>query len=141
MTMDATAHMVKILLSWTVHLSPAYSLPENPPQLYYQHQDFFIEHACNGVEKRCDAVGWYDNNGAIHLDERLKGNEDPYTRSLLVHEIVHYLQDISGKFDNESCEDYVYREREAYAIQRKYLRQVAQQFVALYQNYPPCEWH
>lgn len=139
--MDATSQMVKVLLSWTVHLSPSYSLPEQAPQLIYQPHSYFIEHACNGVAKKCNAVAWYDNNGTIHIDDRLKGNEDSYTRSVIVHEIVHYLQDISGQFDKESCEDYVFKEREAYAIQRKYLRQIAQKYVAIYQQYPPCHWH
>lgn len=42
------------------------------------------------------------------------------TRSMLVHEMVHYLQDLSGRYDNSSCEDHAKREREAYAIQREY---------------------
>ena len=58
-----------------------------------------------------------------------------------MHELVHYLQDISGKFDYKSCEDYVFKEREAYSIQRQYLKRIAQRYVAIYQNYPPCQWH
>lgn len=133
--------MVKILLSWTVHLSPSYSLPEKPPELVYEPRAYFIENVCNGVKEKCDAVGWYDNNGTIHIDDRLEGNEDPYTRSLIVHEIVHYLQDISGKFEKGSCDDHVFKEREAYSIQRLYLHRIAQRYVAIYQNYPPCNWH
>ena len=136
-----TAKMVKILLSWTVHLSTTYSLPDELPLLVYQPQQYFIDNVCAGVEKNCDVVGWYDNNGTIHIDDRLKGNEDPYTRSLIVHELVHYLQDISGNFDKESCDDHVFKEREAYSIQRLYLHRVAQRYVAIYQNYPPCNMH
>ncbi len=134
----ATAKMIKVLLSWTVHLSPTYSLPETPPNLIYEPHEYFVENSCNGVEKKCDVLGWYDNSGTIHIDDRLKGNEDPYTRSLIVHEMVHYLQDISGNFDKESCDDHVFKEREAYSIQRLYLHRIAQRNVAIYQNYPPC---
>ncbi|MEE8320966.1 MAG: hypothetical protein V3R68_03885 [Gammaproteobacteria bacterium] len=50
----------------------------------------------------------------------------------------HYLQDLSGKFDNADCENHQAREREAYAIQRTYLHTVAGAFVAIYMDFPPC---
>jgi len=133
--MDIT-QMISVLLSWTVYLS-GYPLPETLPVLEYQPHGFFVEHACLGNEN-CRAVGWYDDNGTIFLDERVKGQEDAMTRSLIVHELTHYLQDLSGKFDSESCEDHLVREREAYSIQRQYINRIAQQFSAIYVNFPPC---
>ncbi len=96
-----------------------------------------MEHVCLGNDK-CTVAGWYNDNGIIYLDERVKGQEDAMTRSLIVHEIVHYLQDLSGKYDHESCDDQLLREREAYSIQRQYLNKIAGRFVAIYMNFPPC---
>ncbi len=131
-----TTHLLKVLLSWAVSLSQ-YDHPNTLPNLEYRNHDFFVETVCKDM-KKCPVAAWYDNKGTIYLDERLKGHQDPETRSLIVHEIIHYLQDLSGKYKDQTCDDYVYREREAYAIQRKYLRQIAQLYIAIYQNYPPC---
>jgi hypothetical protein len=90
------AKLLSVLLSWTVNLSSYSHLGEAPEILFKPHV-FFVDIACNGNEK-CDAVAWYDNNGTIFLDARLEGNTDAFTRSVIVHELVHYLQDISGKY-------------------------------------------
>ncbi len=128
--------MITVLLSWTVHLTN-YPLPDNLPLIEYRPHEFFVEHACFGNEK-CRVAGWYDDIGTIYLDDRVENNEDPMTRSLIVHEIVHYLQDISGKFDPDNCNDRNLREREAYSVQRQYLNKIAGVFSALYLNIPPC---
>lgn len=113
--MDAAA--LAILLGWAVHLSK-YPQPEELPHIEYRTQEFFIEHACGGRD--CKAVGWYDDKGVVYLDQRVQTQDNVFTRSLIVHELVHYLQDLSGEF-SDSCEDQIRREREAYAIQRIYV--------------------
>jgi len=129
-------HLLTVLLSWTVSLSP-YSHPHVLPEIEYKPHTFFIEHVCLGTEK-CQAAAWYNDNGIIYLDERMQGQTDAYTRSVVVHELAHYLQDISGQFGKQDCKVHQYREREAYSIQRQYLNKIAGRFVAIYQNYPPC---
>ena len=47
----ATAQMVKVLMSWTVHLATAYSLPEQLPELVYEPQQYFVDNVCGGVKK------------------------------------------------------------------------------------------
>ena len=131
-----SAHMIAVLLSWTVHLS-SYPHPEKPPVVEYRPHSFFVEHACLGNEK-CRAAGWYNNDGIVYIDERVKDQDDAITRSLYVHEFTHYLQDLSGKFDNNTCADHQKREREAYSIQRQYLNKIAGRLVAIYMNYSPC---
>lgn len=133
--MDST-HMIAVLLSWTVHLS-SYPHPGNPPIVEYRPHSFFVEHACLGNEK-CRASGWYDNNGIVYIDERIKDQDDAVTRSVYVHEFTHYLQDLSRKFNNNDCADHQKREREAYSVQRQYLNKIAGRFVAVYMNYSPC---
>lgn len=128
--------MIAVLLSWTVHLT-SYPYPEKLPQLEYKPRSFFVEHACLGDEK-CRVAGWYDNAGVVYIDDRLKGQEDALTRSLIVHEFTHYLQDVSGNFNSGTCDDHMRREREAYSVQRQYLNKIAGRFTAIYVNYPPC---
>ena len=130
------ASLLAVLLSWTVSLS-SYDHPGVTPDILFKPHSFFVDIACNGNEK-CDAVAWYDNNGTIYLDERLDGNTDAFTRSVVVHELVHYLQDIRGNYPNMDCDLYAEREREAYSIQKQYLNKIAGKFVAMYVNFPPC---
>jgi hypothetical protein len=133
--MDKT-ELIAVLLSWTVHLT-SYPSPPEPPNLEYQPREFFVQHACRGHE-RCQVAAWYDNNGTIYLDDRITDLMDPIVRSVIVHELVHYLQDLSGKFDERSCQDHLAREREAYAIQRIYINRIAGRFAATYPVYAPC---
>ncbi len=130
------AHLIAVLLSWTVSLTD-YPHPDTPPQIEYRPHSFFVEHACLGNEK-CKVGGWYNNDGIVYIDERVKGQEDAVTRSLFVHEFTHYLQDLSGKFDNNSCEDHQKREREAYSVQRRYINRIAGRYMAIYAEYIPC---
>ncbi|MBA2408783.1 MAG: hypothetical protein H0V62_03040 [Gammaproteobacteria bacterium] len=106
------------LLSWAVLLS-GYAEPQGPPELEYKPHTFFVSEACGGDE--CEAIGWYNDAHVVYLDERMRGDNRSDTRSLVVHELVHYLQHLSGKYDSLSCADQIAREREAYAIQRIYM--------------------
>ena len=130
------AHLLAVLLSWTVSLSP-YEHPGEPPSLEFKPHQFFIEHACGGVEK-CRVLAWYDNNGTIFVDQRLYGNTDANTRSVIVHELAHYLQDLSGEYGDMNCNLYAKREREAHSIQRQYLNRIAGRFTVNFTHYAPC---
>ena len=132
------AKLFAVLLSWTVSLSQ-YPHPGETPELSYQPHQFFVDNACGGNEK-CRAAAWYDNQGTIFLDERIKENTDAVTRSVVVHELTHYLQDLSGEYKDMDCSLYAKREREAYSIQRQYLNKIAGRFMAIYMNYPPCDF-
>jgi hypothetical protein len=109
---------IAVLLSWAVTLS-GYPEPSEPPGLAYKPHRFFVQQACGGDD--CEAVGWYNDQGVVYLDDRLRGEDSVFIRSLIVHEFVHYLQHLSGKYDSHSCADQIEREREAYAIQRIYV--------------------
>jgi len=130
-----TAQLLKILLSWAVTLS-SYPAPEQLPTVGYRSESYFHEHACGG--RPCSILAWYDNNGAINLDDRLQHQTDVVTRSMLVHEMVHYLQDLSGRYDNSSCEDHARREREANAIQREYGIRAGGSVLFIRMVIPPC---
>ena len=109
---------ISALLSWAVLLS-VYPTPEQLPQVEFRPHSFFVANAC--ADKRCNAFGWYDDHGIVYLDERLRQDESAVGLSIWVHEFVHYLQHMSGRYDSQSCTDQVRREREAYAVQREYI--------------------
>lgn len=109
---------VAALLNWAVMLS-GYAEPASPPEVEYKPHQFFVAEACGGED--CEAVGWYNDAHVVYLDQRLRGDETTFAYSLMVHEFVHYLQHLSGKFDSHSCAHQIEREREAYAIQRIYM--------------------
>lgn len=112
------AETISALLSWAVLLS-AYPSPEQEPRVEFRPHSFFVANAC--ANKPCKALGWYDDQGIVYLDERLRNDDSAVGRSIWVHEFVHYLQHVSGQYDTEKCADQVRREREAYAIQREYI--------------------
>lgn len=128
--------MIAVLLSWASHLTGD-PYPNTVPEIRYEPQEFFAEHACP-EPRNCRAVAWYDNQGTIFLHEELKDLEDPMIRSVVVHELVHYLQDINGRYPQPTCADQAAREREAYAYQRMYLNRIAGRFAATYPVYDPC---
>ena len=107
------------LLNWASYLS-GYSTNGINPQLKFKSHQFFVDNACLGNLK-CKVVGWYNDQGVVYIDDRLTSLESRFERSLVVHEFVHYLQHISGKFKSGTCESFVQREREAYATQREFI--------------------
>lgn len=113
-----TAELITVLLSWAVTLS-AYDTPAQPPAIEYRPHSFFVDRACAGRE--CKVLGWYNDQDVVYIDERFAGDREDFATSLIVHELIHFLQDESGHFDHGSCEDSLRREREAYRIQKEYL--------------------
>lgn len=110
------------LLAWASHLS-GYAVPETRPKIVYRSRAFFTKWVCGGTA--CKAVGWYNDENVVYLDEKYRfQDQDDFANSLLLHELVHFLQHHSGKFNSVSCNDSLDREREAYAVQNDYLMNV-----------------
>src|SRR5262249_11909043 len=110
--------LLPILLSWAVHLSN-YPMPSTLPELRFEPHAFFVQRVCAG--KECNAVGWYNDEAIIYIDESYRNADNSFATSLIVHELTHYLQHLSGRFDSHSCADSLRREREAYGVQNNYL--------------------
>lgn len=74
---------------------------------------------CEGAA--CPVQAFYDYAGRyILLDDRLD-LEDVPGRGVLLHELVHYLQDLNGQLDDRSCTAMLHRELQAFRIQERYL--------------------
>ena len=118
------------LLSWAITLS-GYPPPAEPPVVVRKPHEFFVQQACNGQE--CKVLGWYAGGKNVYIDERLDPQNNLFASSIVVHEMVHYLQGVargdgapgSGAAFSETptCEQSVHWEHEAYAVQRQYILQ------------------
>ncbi len=107
-----------VLLSWAVTLA-GYPAPDVPAEVVMVKHEVLVREACGGRE--CKVLGWFPPGSRVYLDERLRPAEDLFSSSIVVHEMVHYLQYQSGRFDRFSCARSIELEREAYAIQREFL--------------------
>ena len=116
------------LLSWAVTLS-GYPAPAQAPEVVTVSHAYFVENACGGSE--CKVYGWYAGGQNLYLDERMDPEENLLASSVVVHEMVHYLQGLSRNGgapakgaafgDLPSCADAMDMEHEAYAVQREFL--------------------
>ncbi len=91
---------------------------------------FIVENACN--RRECKVLGWYSGGRNLYIDETLDPEESLLASSIVVHEMMHYLQaaargDASlaggGAAFNvvPSCRHFVHWKFEAYAVQREYI--------------------
>ena len=109
-----------------------YPLPEQYPTITYLNSAELNKLAC---DSKCSVLGHYngDYNGGlvIYLDDKLKPETNLFDRSVLLHEMVHYVQQLnlpSSKSElsvQDQCVLWYTREREAYAIQEAFLIMVA----------------
>jgi hypothetical protein len=72
----------------------------------------------------CQLRGFYLPRKGVFLNDTLDIRNDVLARSVLLHELVHHVQEVSGRFNSlpNQCARWWSREREAYEIQNAYLR-------------------
>ena len=111
--------LLAVMMSWAVTLS-GYGVPATLPTVSAVSHVQMLDAACAGRE--CKVLGWFPPGATIYLDERLDVRNDLYASSILVHEMVHYLQQESGKYPKPyTCNDSIRMEHEAYGVQREYI--------------------
>ena len=105
-----------------------YPLPDSYPTITYLNSAELSKLAC---DSKCTVLGHYHGGSTIYLDDKLKPETNLFDRSVLLHEMVHYVQQINlppSKTDlslQEKCVLWYSREREAYAVQEAFLIMVA----------------
>lgn len=108
-----------VMLSWAVTLS-GYATPTVEPAVEKVSHAYLVEKACGGRE--CKVVGWFPPGQTVYIDQRLNAQDNLLHASILVHEMVHYLQHTSGKYQHPyDCQTALAMEREAYGVQREFL--------------------
>ncbi|MGF1610387.1 MAG: hypothetical protein ACFCUQ_13385 [Kiloniellales bacterium] len=120
--MDGTA-LAKLVgeLLIAIQLLTGHPLPEREPLVAFVPHAVLEQQACG---RPCEVYGWFPPGDTIYLDERLDPLEDVHARSILVHELVHFLQQEEGTYAlPASCRAWVEREREAFDVQMRWLAQ------------------
>ena len=140
---------IAYLLSWAVFYT-GYPMPAQLPIIEFVPHSYFVRRICYNLdtpESPCIIQGMYDDNidGVIFLDEVFKDKINGFTKSIIVHEMVHYLQDMTGdwkeikKWQHDiRCQERRYRQREAYMAQDKYMLDVYGKKRSLPRRYSPC---
>jgi hypothetical protein len=96
-----------------------YAGPREMPPLHMLSVSEMQEQLCKGA---CGVRAFYLDGKGIYLRDDLDFVNDLKARSILLHELVHHVQQESGKFDALTpCEKWFAREEEAYRIQNAYL--------------------
>lgn len=112
------AELLPALMS-ALHQLSKYPVSVAVPEIYRVSQERLQELACSG---KCAVLGTYRPGEGIYLDERLSPENSLFDRSVLLHELVHYLQEMNGELsDMRPCDRWYHREQEAYAIQKNFL--------------------
>ncbi|HEX6014946.1 MAG TPA: hypothetical protein VFY87_24740 [Geminicoccaceae bacterium] len=114
------ALVAKLLV--TAKVLAGYPVPAVPPAVSFAPDGELAALACNGCQAHGLVNGLFLPERGIILSGRLDPGHDVRARAVLLHEIVHYLQELNGRFaDRPACERYFLREREAYAVENRYL--------------------
>src|SRR5258706_6087049 len=97
-----------------------YPIPGQLPEVHVVPQSFIAELVCKAS---CRVQAFYHPDFGVFVDEKLKLEGDSYAESILLHELVHHAQQVSGRFERlpSECLRRTAAESEAYEIQNKFL--------------------
>lgn len=110
-----------IELFTAIRLVSGYPVPESFPEIHLVPESEMRQRVCAG--RACRVKAFYHPEWGVYVDERMDVANDPFDRSILLHELVHHLQKTTGKFDAmpSICIRRNAQEMEAYEIQNRYL--------------------
>lgn len=107
----------------TIQLLTGYPPPTVPPQVHRVPQADISLQFCHGP---CQIKAVYDPTLGVFIDEKLDVHNNVFARSILLHELVHHVQSVSGRFDlgDSECSRRNTAEQEAYFVQNRYLMEM-----------------
>lgn len=130
------AQLVPELLTAIDQLSK-YAIPQQLPGVHRVPHEKIEQLTCGGG--KCAALAAYRPGEGIYIDEALEPETDIFARSVLLHELVHYVQDVANELASaEACDRWYRREQEAYAIQKRFLMLVGSQVRVAYSAASSC---
>jgi hypothetical protein len=113
--------LAKTLLIDIEHLSRYWAAKTLPP-ITVVSQDEINRIVC---KKPCPVRAAYMPDQGVLLVDTLDPVNEPLDRSILVHELVHFLQEINNRYTELTpCKRWFQREHEAYAVQNQYLYRI-----------------
>ena len=122
--MDQSALVsLMVELFTAIRLISAYPAPAVLPEVHALPQIEIQRRLCDS--RPCRIKAFYHPDWGVIVDEMLDIHNDPFDRSILLHELVHHLQKTTGKFEIASfCSRRIAEELEAYEIQNRYLSEI-----------------
>ena len=106
------------LLAW-LGTHADYPPADQAPAIALVSHSFIEDLACGSP---CDVLGVYPDGNIVYVDAALTPETNICARSVILHELVHYLQDRNQRFLNlPPVIRWHVREIEAYGLQRTYL--------------------
>jgi hypothetical protein len=104
----------------TIQAISGYPMPAVLPDVHVLPLEQLQARVCAWA---CPVKAFYLRGEGVFIEESLNFRNDPKARSILLHELVHHVQNLNARFDAmPTCEAWYAREREAYRIQNEYLR-------------------
>jgi hypothetical protein len=115
---DSMPELVDSLLDTIVKLSD-YRKPGTTPRITKVSRAEIERTLCSGP---CPVKAWQVPGEGIFIDDSLTPETDLVHRSILLHELVHFLQEVNAEGASmDECDRWLHREREAYRLQNQYL--------------------
>ena len=119
-----TVTLNEMVLTFLLYLQQAYAIDQTipPPQLNFLSDGEMTQMAC---ARECNGVrGWTPPGNSIYLHEDLSIEKDRYDQSILLHELVHYVQYQYGlDVMPTECLTWKTREAKAYQLQIQWLHE------------------
>jgi hypothetical protein len=107
-------------LAVVLHSLSGYAIAEQLPEVHVIPQPVIVELVCKAA---CRVQAFYHPDFGVFIDDKLELKRDTFAQSIVLHELVHHAQDISGRFEQlpSECHRRTAAESEAYEIQNRFL--------------------
>jgi hypothetical protein len=126
------------LVDSLLRLMPAltrYHTPASQPQVFRVARAQIAERMCGGTA--CNMRAWFLPEEGVYLEDTLHPETDLFDRSVLFHELVHYLQELNGVgAELDECNRWYQREVQAYGLQNYYLSLTGHSARVTHPGYP-----
>lgn len=128
------------LMRMAVRMSK-YDMPDALPMVTRVPRVELERKVCGAPSPQCKVAALFEATRGIMLAEDLVPETNLFHRSILFHEVVHYLQEHGRELERAAdCERWYQREVEAYALQNRFLIAIASpERVSYAGSRPTCE--
>ena len=118
MTDQALAQLLVELFT-AIKMLSGYPVPPTFPEVHQVPRAQLEARLCPAG---CRVKAFYLKDEGVYIDQALDIENDLPARSILLHELVHHVQGVGGRFGSlPDCHAWYAREYEAYQIQNRYL--------------------
>lgn len=118
---DLTRHLIH-----TAAGISKYRLPEAMPMVQRITRAQLEQRGCPVHAPHCQVSALYEPARGVMIAEDLAPESNLFHRSILLHELIHYLQDVGQELVAASpCDRWYQREIEAYTLQNRFLASIS----------------